>query len=85
MQGLKFEDNKIIPHRYNALLFALLTGLTFAFLCPSLPSSGHVALQSDYSSPVMSSLNFIQALWVNGRLGHWSERKAEDSSIRHAQ
>lgn len=41
MQKLKFENNKIITHRYNVFLFSpLLTGLILAFLCPSLPSSG---------------------------------------------
>lgn len=68
MQKLKFEDNKIITHRYNVLAFSpLLTGFILAFLCPApkFLDYKHVLRQPDYSSTVISSLNFIQMLWAD--------------------
>lgn len=82
MQELKFEDNNIT---FFSLPFLPVSHLLSFPRSPKFWDYRRVALQSDYSSPVTSSLSFIPTLWVNGRLGHWSERKAEASSFRHVQ
>lgn len=78
MQKLKFENNKIITHRYNVFLFSPLLTVSYCFPLPQSPKFWdyrHVPLQPDYSSTITSSLNFIQMLWVNGRFCQWREKR----------
>lgn len=62
--------------------FSLFSPSYGSHTCFPLPQSPkfwdyrHVPLQPDYSSTVTSSLNFIQMLWINGRVCQWRERKA---------